>query len=50
MATIKVAATQMACSADKHENIAKAEKLVRVAAARGAQTILLQEFFETLYF
>jgi N-carbamoylputrescine amidase len=50
MATIRVAATQMACSPDKHENIARAEKLVREAAAQGAQIILLQELFETLYF
>lgn len=50
MATIKVAATQMTCSSDKHENIAKAETLVREAAAQGAQIILLQELFESLYF
>jgi N-carbamoylputrescine amidase len=40
----------MVCSADKNENIAKAEKLVREAAAKGAQIILLQELFESLYF
>jgi len=50
MSTVRVAATQMRCSANKDENIAKAEKLVREAAAAGAQIILLQELFESLYF
>ncbi|PPC76110.1 N-carbamoylputrescine amidase [Pokkaliibacter plantistimulans] len=47
---VTVAATQMACSWDKEANIANAEKLVREAAARGAQIILIQELFETPYF
>lgn len=50
MRKVTVAATQMACSANISENIARAEKLVRAAAARGAQIILLQELFETPYF
>lgn len=50
MRKVIVAATQMSCSTDIEENIAKAEKLVRQAAAQGAQIILLQELFETLYF
>ena len=50
MQKITIAATQMKCSSDKMENIAKAEKLVRDAAAKGANIILLQELFETLYF
>ena len=50
MKTVKVAATQMSCSWSVEENIAKAEKLVRQAAAAGAQIILLQELFETPYF
>lgn len=50
MRKVVVAATQMSCTDDIKENIAKAEKLVRQAAARGAQVILLQELFETLYF
>ncbi len=50
MRNVKVAATQMACSSDKNTNIANAEKLVREAAAQGAQIILLQELFEWLYF
>lgn len=47
---VTVAATQMACSWDRPANIARAEKLVRQAAARGAQIILIQELFETPYF
>ena len=50
MRKITVAATQMACSPDAAANIARAEKLVRAAAAQGAQIILLQELFETPYF
>jgi N-carbamoylputrescine amidase len=40
----------MACTPDKAANIANAERLVRRAAAEGAQVILLQELFETPYF
>ena len=47
---VTVAATQMACSWERAANIANAEKLVRQAAARGAQIVLLQELFETPYF
>ena len=47
---VTVAATQMACSWDTAANIAKAEQLVRQAAAQGAQIILIQELFETPYF
>ncbi|MFD1773792.1 N-carbamoylputrescine amidase [Paenibacillus rhizophilus] len=50
MRKVKVAATQMSCSGSIDENIAKADKLVREAAAQGAQIILLQELFETPYF
>lgn len=50
MRNVKVAATQMSCSNDINDNIRKAEKLVREAAAQGAQIILLQELFETPYF
>ena len=45
-----VAATQMACRSDRQANIARAENLVRKAAAQGARIILLQELFESLYF
>ncbi|MBB6633009.1 N-carbamoylputrescine amidase [Cohnella thailandensis] len=50
MRKVTVAATQMACSCNIEENIAKADKLVREAAAQGAQIILIQELFETPYF
>ena len=36
MKKVKIAATQMTCSDDKSENIAKADKLVREAASKGA--------------
>ena len=47
---VTVAATQMSCDWNLDANIAKAEKLVREAAARGAQIILLPELFEAPYF
>ncbi|MGP7816782.1 N-carbamoylputrescine amidase [Niallia sp. 01092] len=50
MRNVKVAATQMSCSNNIEENIRKAESLVRQAAEKGAQIILLQELFETPYF
>jgi N-carbamoylputrescine amidase len=50
MSEVKLAATQMACSWDRAENLEKAETLVRDAAARGARIIQLQELFETPYF
>lgn len=50
MRKVKVAATQMSCSYAIEENIAKGEKMVREAAAQGAQIILIQELFETPYF
>lgn len=40
----------MSCSYAIEENIAKGEKMVREAAAQGAQIILIQELFETPYF
>jgi N-carbamoylputrescine amidase len=50
MRKVTVAATQMSCGWNADENIAKAEKLVRQAASEGANIILIQELFETLYF
>ena len=47
---VTVAATQFACTWDREANLARAEALVREAAARGARVILLQELFETPYF
>lgn len=50
MRTVTVAATQMACTWDTDENIATADRLVREAAGKGANIILIQELFETPYF
>ncbi len=50
MRNLVVAATQMKCSTNIDENIANAERLVIKAASKGAQIILLQELFETIYF
>jgi len=47
---VTVAGIQMSCGWDAQANIARAEALVREAAARGAQVILLPELFETPYF
>lgn len=47
---VTVAATQLSCTWNRDENIAHAEQLVREAAGRGAQIILLPELFETPYF
>jgi len=47
---VEVAAIQMSCGWDADANIAKAEQLVRDAAARGAQIIQLPELFEAPYF
>lgn len=50
MAQTKVAAIQMTCGADPAQNLARAEELVRQAAAQGAQIVLLPELFERPYF
>jgi N-carbamoylputrescine amidase len=50
MSIVTVAATQMACSWDRDANIARADKLIRTAAAKGARVILIQELFESPYF
>lgn len=50
MRNVTVAATQMVGGWNVEENIARGEKLVRQAAAQGAQIILLQELFERNYF
>lgn len=47
---LTVAAVQMACDWDVAGNLARAERLVREAAAQGAQVILLPELFSTPYF
>ncbi len=47
---VTVAAVQMSCGWDAAANILRAESLVREAAGRGAQIILLPELFEGPYF
>ena len=50
MREVTVAASQMACTWDSDANVARAMELVREAASRGANIILIQELFETPYF
>jgi len=50
MNKVTLAATQMTCGWDVGANVARAEKLIREAAARGANIVLIQELFETPYF
>ncbi len=47
---LTLATTQFACSWSLDDNLDRAERLVREAAARGAQLVLLQELFATPYF
>jgi N-carbamoylputrescine amidase len=47
---VTLAASQYACTWDARANIDKAKQLVRAAAAKGANVILIQELFETPYF
>lgn len=50
MRNITVAAVQMSVPESREKSIEKAEKLVREAASKGANVILLPELFETKYF
>lgn len=50
MRTVTVAAIQMKMAAEPEANIKKADRMVREAAAQGAQIILLPELFERPYF
>lgn len=47
---IKVAITQMSCSSNYEENVAKAEQMVKKCSEAGANIVLLQELFTNLYF
>ena len=49
-ANLAIAAIQQQCSADKDTSLATSERLVRQAAADGAQLVVLQELHATLYF
>lgn len=50
MRNVTFATTQMACTDNIEENIAKAEKMIREARDKGADVVLLQELFSYLYF
>ena len=48
--TVRLGLVQMACTTDPAENLAKAERGIRDAAAKGAQIVCLQELFRSQYF
>ena len=50
MRKLKVAAVQLRCAARREDNLAHAEALVREAAAKGAELVLLPELWERPYF
>lgn len=50
MRKVTVAVTQMSCTWNRKDVLKKAEEMVREAAGKGADIILLQELFETPYF
>ena len=50
MRKVRTAAVQMQCAPDVETNLDTAERLIRQAADRGAQIILLPELFERPYF
>lgn len=50
MRNVSVAAIQMLMNTVVEDNIAKADKMVREAAAKGANIVLLSELFERQYF
>ena len=50
MRNVTVAVVQMQCAKEVEANIAKADAMVREAAAKGANIILLPELFERPYF
>jgi N-carbamoylputrescine amidase len=47
---VKIGMVQHSCSGDVKENMAKAVKGIREAAAKGANIVCLQELFRSLYF
>ena len=48
--TVKIGLVQHSCSSVRDENIAKAVKGIREAAAQGANIVCMQELFSSLYF
>ncbi|MCU0430865.1 MAG: carbon-nitrogen hydrolase [Cytophagaceae bacterium] len=47
---VKIGLVQLSCSGNKEENLEKHVVKIREAAAKGAQVIVLQELFLSLYF
>src|SRR5262249_3489683 len=47
---VTLGVVQFACTDDASQNLATASRLVREAAGRGANIVLVQELFEGLYF
>ena len=50
MRNVTLVATQFACSSNYEENIKKADEIIKKAASKGGNVILLQELFERNYF
>ncbi|MBP3713123.1 MAG: N-carbamoylputrescine amidase [Bacilli bacterium] len=50
MRKVTLAATQFACTESYQDNIKKADEIIKKAAEKGANVILLQELFERKYF
>lgn len=50
MSKVRIGLVQMSCTNNKEENLAKAIKGIKQAAADGAQIVCLQELFTSLYF
>ncbi len=50
MKKVNVAATQMTCSENSSDNIDKAKNLIKQSVDEGAQIVLIQELFESVYF
>lgn len=50
MNNVKIGLVQMSCVKDVATNIEKAKQEIRVAAAKGAEIVCLQELFTSLYF
>ncbi|OGW82644.1 MAG: acyltransferase [Omnitrophica bacterium RIFCSPHIGHO2_02_FULL_51_18] len=48
--TVRVALVQMACVEKPAENVKKTVSQIKIAAAKGAKIVCLQELFHTLYF
>lgn len=48
--TVRLALLQMNCSGDRKQNLDRAESMIRDAAGRGAQIVLLPEVFHEAFF